>query len=190
MILKIKFVSQKNFQDLPDFRLFPFSCKYCVYWESSGDFDEKVEKSSAEKIKRNWFRKVSKEFGNCGFIVYLEDTPVGYAQYAPARFLPRTQQYRSGPVSKDAVFLACLYIPKRELRGKGIGRYLLNHVLSDLKNRDYNAVEAFARTTSESAPVSPLSFYLKNGFIVKREKDKFPLVRRELNSKLRKLTRN
>jgi GNAT superfamily N-acetyltransferase len=181
-MLKIKFVSQKNFQDLPDFRLFPFSCKYCVYWESIGDFDETVEKSMAEKIKRSWFRKVSKEFGNCGLVVYLENTPVGYAQYAPARFLPRTQQYKSGPPSKDAVFLACLYIPKRELRGKGIGRYMLTHILSDLKNRGYNAVEAFARATSESAPVSPLGFYLRHGFTAKREKDKFPLMRRELDS--------
>ena len=181
-MLKIEFVSHKNFQDLPNFRLFPFSCKYCVYWESLGNLDEKVEKSVAEKIKRDWFRNVSKEFGNCGLIVYLENTPVGYAQYAPARFLPRTQQYKCGPPSKDAVFLACLYIPKRELRGKGIGKSMLTHVLSDLKNRDYNAVEAFARTTSESAPVSPLSFYLKHGFIVIGEKDEFPLVRRELNS--------
>ena len=180
-MLKIEFVSQKNFQDLPDFRLFPFSCKYCVYWESLGGFDEKVEKSMAEKIKRNWFRDVSKEFGNCGFIVYLENAPIGYVQYAPARFLPRTQQYKCGPPSKDAVFLACLYIPKRALRGKGIGKYMLTHVLSDLEKRDYKAVEAFARTTPESTPVSPLGFYLKHGFIVKREKDEFPLVRRELN---------
>jgi len=176
----MKFVSQKNFRDLPDFRLFPYSCKYCVYWESLGDFDEKVEKSTAERIKRDWFRKVSKDFGNCGFIVYLEDAPVGYAQYAPARFLPRTQQYASGPPSKDAVFLACLYIPKRELRGKGIGKRMLARILSDLEERNYNAVEAFAHTNLESVPVNPLAFYLKHGFIVKREKDKFPLVRREL----------
>lgn len=136
----------------------------------------------AEKIKRNWFRNVSKEFGNCGFIVYLENTPVGYAQYAPARFLPRTQQYKSGPPSKDAVFLACLYIPKRELRGKGIGKYMLTHVLPDLKSRNYSAVEAFARTNSESAPVGPLSFYLKHGFTVIREKNEFPLVRKNLHS--------
>jgi len=182
MRLEIEYVSQKNFHDLPSFRLFPFSCRYCVYWESVGDFDERVEKSMAEKVKRSWFRKVSREFGNCGFIVYLGNTPVGYAQYAPARFLPRTQQYRSGPPSQDAVFLACLYIPKRELRGKGIGKYMLTHVISDLKNSDYDALEAFARTNSESTPVSPLGFYLKHGFMVKREKDEFPLVRKELKN--------
>jgi GNAT superfamily N-acetyltransferase len=105
---------------------------------------------------------------------------VGYAQYAPAKFLPRTQQYRSGPLSKDAVFLACLYIPKRELRERGIGKYMLNQVLVDLKSRGYKALEAFARTDSENAPVSPLGFYLKHGFTVKRKKDEFPLVRKEL----------
>lgn len=180
IMLKIAFVSQENFKDLPIFRFFPYSCKYCVYWESMGDFDEKVKKRAAEKIKRDWFRRVSEKFGNCGFVAYLEGNPVGYAQYAPAEFLPRTQQYRSGPSSKDAVFLACLYIPKRELRGRGIGRYMLGQVLADLKSSGYNAVEAFARTNSEKAPVGALGFYLKHGFMVKRRKDAFPLVRREL----------
>jgi hypothetical protein len=73
--VRVEFVSQKNFRDLPDFCLFPYSCKYCVYWESLGDFDEKAERLTAEKIKRDWFRKVSKDFGNCGLIVYLEDPP-------------------------------------------------------------------------------------------------------------------
>lgn len=181
-MLKTKPVCQENFKDLPDFRLFPYSCKYCVYWETVGDFDEKVEKRKAEEIKRDWFRKVSEKFGSCGSLVYLENIPVGYAQYAPVEFMPRTQQYRSGPPSKDAVFLACLYIPNRGLRGRGIGKYMLNHILADLRNRHCNAVEAFARTNSESAPVSSLGFYLKHGFVIKRRKDDFPLVRIELKS--------
>jgi hypothetical protein len=60
-MLKIAFVSQENFKDLPIFRFFPHSCKHCVYWESTGDFDEKVEKMVAEKIKRDWFRRVSEK---------------------------------------------------------------------------------------------------------------------------------
>jgi len=134
----------------------------------------------AEEIKRNWFRKVSEKFGSCGLIVYLENIPVGYAQYAPAEFMPRTQRYRSGPPSEDAVFLACLYIPNKELRGRGIGKYMLNHIQADLKNREYNAIEVFARTNSENAPLTSLSFYSKHGFVVKKRKDEFPLVRKKL----------
>lgn len=88
-MLEILPVSQGNFKDLPDFRLFPYSCKYCVYWESMGDFDEKIDKITAEKIKRDWFRRVSEKFGNCGFIAYLEDVSVGYAQHAPLSLCPK-----------------------------------------------------------------------------------------------------
>jgi GNAT superfamily N-acetyltransferase len=182
MTLRIEFVSEQNLEDLPVFRLFPYSCRYCLYWESANDFDEKVEKLGAERLKRNWFKEMSKTFGNSGAIAYLDDKPVGYVQYALPSAFPRIQQYASGLPSDDSVFLACLYIPNRELRGKGIGKHLLDFVVSDLKNRNYKALETFARKGSESNPTGPMEFYLKQGFTMKREKDEFPLVRREIDS--------
>ena len=180
MSLRGEIISQRNFNDLPVFPLFPYSCKYCIYWESTADSDEKVGKSKAERIKRDWFSDVSRKFGNCGFIAYKDDSPVGYTQYASPSSFPRIQQYSSGPPSGDAVFLACLYVPRKELRGKGIGKYLLGLVLSDLQKRGYPAVETFARRGSESSPAGPLAIYLRNGFINEREKDEFPLVRRNI----------
>ena len=182
MNLRHEVVSSQNLEDLPTFRLFPYSCQYCVYWESADDFDEKVNKEKAQRLKGDWFRKVSKEFGDCGVIAYLDNEPVGYAQYALPKFFPRVQQYASGPPSNDAVFLACLYIPKRELREKGIGKSLLNFVLSNLKKRGFSAIETFARRGLESNPTGPLEFYLKQGFSVVRECDEFPLVRKEFGT--------
>jgi GNAT superfamily N-acetyltransferase len=151
-----------------------------VYWESTEDFDEKVGKTKVLQLKGDWFGKVSKEFGDCGVIAYLNDEPVGYAQYALPKFFPRIRQYASGPPSGDSVFLACLYVPKRELRGMGIGKSLLNFVLSNLQGTGYSAIETFARKGLESNPTGPLEFYLKHGFSMKRESDDFPLVRKEL----------
>jgi GNAT superfamily N-acetyltransferase len=162
--------------------LFPYSCQYCLYWESTDDFDEKVSKESAQQLKSDWFKNVSKEFGDCGVIAYLDNESVGYAQYALPKFFPRVRQYASGPPSGDSVFLACLYVPKRELRGIGIGKYLLDIVLSNLQKRGYSAIETFARKDSENNPTGPLEFYLKNGFFVKRERDEFPLVRKEFGT--------
>ena len=178
--IRYEIVSCQNLKDLPTFRLFPYSCQYCVYWESTDDFDEKISKEKAQKLKSDWFKNVSKEFGDCGVIAYLNDKPIGYAQYAMPRFFARIQQYKSGPPSADCVFLACLYIPKKELRGKGIGKSLLNFALSNLQKRGYVAIETFARRGSESNPAGPLEFYLKQGFSVRRESDEFPLVRKEL----------
>ena len=62
-MLKTKPVCQENFKDLPDFRLFPYSCKYCVYWETVGNFDEKVEQkiiiSKSQITKSTYYPELS-----------------------------------------------------------------------------------------------------------------------------------
>jgi hypothetical protein len=123
MSVEIKPVSQRNFKYLPCFRLFPYSCKYCAFWESL-NFDDKTRKEEAEQTKRRWFIKVRKKFGNCGFIVYVNKKPVGFAQYALTECFPAIQKYSGLTPSNDAIFLACLYIANKELWGKGIGRQL------------------------------------------------------------------
>ncbi len=50
-------------------------------------------------------RRVRREFGPCGRLLYAEGRAVGYAQYAPAHFLPNAGSYPAGPVSEDAVLL-------------------------------------------------------------------------------------
>ncbi|HXX88159.1 MAG TPA: GNAT family N-acetyltransferase [Candidatus Acidoferrum sp.] len=151
-----------------------------MYWESAKNFDQKVSQSEAERMKSEWLKNTMEKFGNCGLIFYKDDNPVGYTQYALPKFFPRIQEYKSGPPSDDAVFLSCLYIPKRELRGLGIGKYMLDTVESDLLNRGFDFLETFARKHSENSPAGPLEFYLKNGFSVLRERDEFPLVRKKL----------
>jgi len=175
----------ENFKDLPRFRLFPYSCMRCAFWELP-DFDDHTPEEKAEKTKRKWFADVRSKFGNCGFIAYVEDKPVGFAQYAPAEFFPSISKYGNLIPSKDAVFLTCLYIPNRELRAKGIGKQMFEKVTSDLRSRGYRAVEAFARTSdtpSDNIPdwyTGPLEFFLKMGFSVKKKNGQIALVRREL----------
>jgi GNAT superfamily N-acetyltransferase len=175
----------ENFKDLPCFRLFPYSCIYCAFWEQLG-FDDYTPREKAEETKRKWFTDVRKKFGNCGLIAYVDDKPVGFAEYARAEFFPSTAKYGSLVPSRDTVFLACLYIPKRELRGKGIGKQILEEVTYDLKSRGYRAVEALARTSdipSDNIPdwyTGPLGFFLRMGFRVKKKNGQIALVRKEL----------
>jgi GNAT superfamily N-acetyltransferase len=175
----------ENFRNLPRFRLFPYSCIYCAFWEQL-NFDDYTPREKAEETKRKWFTDVRRKFGNCGFIAYVDDKPVGFAQYAPAEFFPSISKYGDLIPSKDAVFLACLYIPNRELRGKGIGKQMLEKVTSELQSRGYRVVEAFARTAdtpSENIPdwyTGPLEFFVKMGFIVKKRNGQIALVRKEL----------
>lgn len=137
-------------------------------------------KPEMEREKREWFKKVIREFGNCGFIAYFSGVPVGFIQHAPAKFFPRIKEYTSGPPSEDAVFLACLYIAKKEARRKGLGTTMLKELLGEPRRKKFKAVETFAGKKSESNPSGPLRLYLKHNFKIKKDNNDFPLVRSEL----------
>ncbi|NWG10858.1 GNAT family N-acetyltransferase [Candidatus Bathyarchaeota archaeon] len=173
-MLKIEDAASDNFKDVPS------PCRYCLYWQTSGAYGEEMLKPEMEQQKREWFNKVASEFGTCIKIAYLADTPIGFIQYAPAKFFPRTKEYVAGPPSKDAVFLACLYIASKETRRKGLGTIMLRNLLAQLKQSGFKTVETFAKKGSAENPSGPLELYLKHNFKIKSEKDDFPLMRLEL----------
>jgi len=180
--VEIEDIREANLGDIPE------SCRGCVYWEFPEEFDkvkkEKMEaqkKSELEQKKREWFVHTLQEFGTCGKIVYYQGKPVAYAQFAPSVRLPSISSYESQPVGKleeGVVFLSCLYIADKALRGKGLGEALLKNVIEDLKRRGFKAVETFARRGDPNNPSGPLEFYIKNGFIIKdKTNPEFPLMK-------------
>ncbi|MEM3443089.1 MAG: GNAT family N-acetyltransferase, partial [Candidatus Bathyarchaeia archaeon] len=126
-------------------------------------------------------KKVREKFGSCIKIAFLNDVSVGFMQFAPAKYFPRVKEYSGCAPSEDAVFIACLYIPNKELRGKGFGTKMLENLIWELKKREFKALETFARRSSENNPSGPLELYLKFNFKIKCESDDFPLVRLELH---------
>jgi GNAT superfamily N-acetyltransferase len=133
--------------------------------------------------KREWFKKAVSEFGWCLKLAYLNHAPIGFIQYAPAKFFPRVKEYASGPPSEDAIFIACLYITNQEVRGKGLGTSMLENLTVELKMRGYTAVETFARKNSENNPSGPLELYLKSNFRIENDESDFPLVRLEFRAR-------
>ena len=133
-----------------------------------------------ERKKRNWFVKTMKEFRTCGKIVYHEGKPVAYAQYAPSETLPNVTTYNSkvvGTRKEGVVFLSCLYVTDKAMRGRGLGKALLKTIVEELKNRGFKAVQTFARRGSPENPSGPLEFYIKNGFVIKDNTNpEYPLV--------------
>jgi len=179
--VQIEDIREANLGDIPE------SCTGCLYWEFPQEFEkvkaEKAEaqkKSELEQKKREWFVQTLKEFGTCGKIVYYNGKPVAYAQFAPSERLPNISDYESKPVGKlgeGVVFISCLYVADKTLRGKGIGEALLKSIIEDLKRRGFKAVETFARRGNSENPSGPLEFYIKNGFIIKdKTNPEFPLL--------------
>jgi ribosomal protein S18 acetylase RimI-like enzyme len=167
-------VGMHNFSRVPE------PCRFCLYWQTKGEFQTEASKSEIEKAKLNWLSSVEKVFGNCVELACLGSVSVGFMQYAPPQYFSRVGDYASGPPSSDAVFIACLYIVSKDQRGKGYGTLMLRTLLKELRERGFRAVETFARVDSANNPSGPLAFYLKNGFEVVSRKDDFPLVRFKL----------
>jgi len=182
MSIQIVKLTEENLEDAPEWPGHPFSCKYCVYWEFLENCVDPTGKRQEEMLARklNWFRKTSIEFGACGKLLYSDGKGVGFAQYAPARFLPRSRDYQSAPVSPDAVLLSCLLIHPRGFAGQGLGTRLLESIVDELRGRGERAVETFARRGNPDNPSGPLDFHLKNGFAICRDDEDFPLMRLEL----------
>jgi GNAT superfamily N-acetyltransferase len=151
-----------------------------VYWESTGDLDDKIEKSEAEKIKREWFRKVFSVFGNSGLLLYQDNDAIGYTQFAPSKLFPRLKEYAPHISLSSSIFLSCLYLPRRDLRGRGFGKMLLDSVAKNLKSRNYYTLATLAKKQEESSELGPVGFYLKQGFKVEMQKADYSVLLKEI----------
>jgi GNAT superfamily N-acetyltransferase len=166
--------------DEKNFKLVPEQCRCCLYWQTTGPYGESKLEPMNEKEKKKWLHHVLTDFGSCMKVYCLNNTPIGFVQYALPKFFPRVKEYGSSPADKDAVFIACLYLPNKETRGKGLGTIMLNDLLTELRRRHVKAIETFARKDSTENPSGPLKFYLKHGFAIRSDEDNFPLVRLDL----------
>ncbi|MFP3985174.1 MAG: N-acetyltransferase family protein [Candidatus Bathyarchaeia archaeon] len=178
MQASIKDLTIQNIKDIPE------PCRACLYWEKPAFEGKNTKTEKKEHEKAAWFAKTLKEFGNCGKILYVDNMPVGYAQYSTCNRLPKVQDYGAEKLDKaieKVAFISCLYISKENFRGKRLGVKLLNEVIDDLKKRGFEAVETFARKGSTNNPSGPIEIYLKKGFSVKEDIDSdFALMRRDI----------
>ena len=167
-------VSKGHFKDIPE------PCRYCLYWQTTGDHEGGMLDPAGEADKQKWIDAVTIEFGNCALVACLAGRAVGFVFYAPASVVPRTREYRSRGPSDDAIFVACLYVADEKHRGEGLGSAMLKELENDLRKRGHRAIETFARRSSANNPSGPLAFYVKHGFRILKDDKDFPLVRREL----------
>lgn len=178
MKTRVALLTEENLPDAPEWDAHPWSCKYCLYWEHPESLVDPGSEERTEMLAKKlaWLRRARAEFGECGRLLYVQGEAVGYAQYAPARLLPHAATYPAGPVSSDAVFLSCLFIPGKAHRRRGWGGVLLQSILEGLRARGVEAVETFARRGSAENPSGPVEFYLAHGFRVHRDDPQFPLL--------------
>jgi len=180
MKIEIVDLTEENLGDAPEFSAYPFSCKYCLYWEHPEEFKYLEEKGEEAMMKKKmiWLKKTRQEFGNCGKMLYIDGKSVGYAQYAPPKLFPNAANY-SVSVSNDAVLLSCLYISREEYRY--LMSMFLKAIINELKGKA-KAIETFAtrKKGNFETPSGPMEFYLQNGFKMHKDDKVFPLMRLDI----------
>ena len=159
----------------------PRLCNRCGFWESLEPVSLENDFSSGDLDKRHWYENVLAQWGSCGKLVVEADQALAYAQYAPADFFPQLQFYKLGPVSRDAIFLSCLFVPDG-FRGRGLGKLLIHSMQKDLIKRGYRAIETFARRAPARNPSGWTEFYLANGWQVIKESSSMSLLRLDLRT--------
>lgn len=159
----------------------PEPCRRCLFWELGEPRpDGSEDPEDAVARKQAWCAARGPEGGPPGRIVRVAGVIAAYALFAPAEELaPRGPGVP--PASTDALLLATLWVDP-ELRGRGLGRLLLQAAIGEAGRLDLPAVEAYGdRRFRESRCVLPASWLLAEGFRVHRQHPRHPLLRVELS---------
>jgi GNAT superfamily N-acetyltransferase len=152
-------------------------CSGCIYWEFPELFDKRPSKDAMRLMKEKWLAEHSSGSA-LGKVGRVGKNLAGFIQYGPPEMYPRRLEYRSGPVSGDAILITCLFVAE-PYRGQGIARQMIS-LAEQAAARDYgcSALEAFARKNSIDNPSGPVELYLGCGFRILRDDEEFPLVRK------------
>ncbi len=158
----------------------PGRCRSCVFWELSPLCADSGEVGDPGLEKEAWVSQTLLEWGGCGRIAYEGERVAGFITYASPKFVPRSVEFPSGPVSPDAALLMTAYV-KPAYSGTGLGRQLVQAVASDMARRGVYALEAFGDARAESnACLVPADFYRSVGFKTVRADPRYPRLRLEL----------
>ncbi|HEX2360774.1 MAG TPA: GNAT family N-acetyltransferase [Jiangellaceae bacterium] len=158
-------------------------CRSCVSWELDPLAAQRAgDAGDAALEKEAWISAVLLEWGNCGILAYVGDTPVGFVLYAPPGLVPRAATFPTSPVSADAVLLVTARV-RPERQGAGIGRALVHAAARDLVHRGVRAIEAFGDARWESpACVLPADYLSEIGFQIVRAHHRWPRLRLDLRT--------
>lgn len=135
---------------------------------------------------RRWLEESNAVFTPTTFVAYKGGDAVGMIEFMPHRLLKSVRlcpcrvneqsgevedRYVLGPDFENYLFISCLFVSK-DSRGQGVGKTLLNHLLSSEVFQDSDGAFVYVTKRDEEWaghihwPTGPKEFYLKAGFAV------------------------
>jgi GNAT superfamily N-acetyltransferase len=120
-----------------------------------------------------------------GYLLYFEDTPVGWAQVGPRdRLAKLVAEYHLPP--EENVWAATCFLLAPHVRGRGWARTLLEAIVRDLSGRGASVLEAFPRRghglDAEAVWTGPESLFVSLGFTLVQEHPRRPRYRLHLRT--------
>lgn len=154
---------------------------YCVYYHA--DDEEEWKKRTAPE-NRDLAIRLIKEGRLQGKLAYLNKELVGWCNAAPRNSFPRLALSKNLHVEDPERIgsIVCFVVAKPH-RGKGIASLLLEAACESFATRGFLFAEAYPLKNAESEAANfpgPLRMYLKNGFSVFRDLDRYLIVRKAL----------
>lgn len=160
-------------------------CSRCSFWETAEKLDRHCGAACDADRSREWFDRVTSEWGECGRVAYEDNEVLGFVKYAPSMYFPQAATFPSAPLDGRVPLIACLHVAP-DARHHGLGRVLLLAALRDLVLRGEKRVEAFGYVPPmadiDVTPMLGIQFLLRHGFTVSRPDPTYPLLQLELRS--------
>ena len=168
--------------DLPSL---PPSCARCTFWEASlSDDAAPADHVDRQVMKAEWAEIVTRHWGYCGVMAFVDDEPIGHLTLAPAMYVPRLGAFATTPVGPDAAVVMSAHVAA-ELRGKGIGKQLVQSAAGLVARRDIRALEAVGTYHDGPSCMLPIGWLEAVGFQVVRPHPITPRLRMDLQNAVR-----
>jgi GNAT superfamily N-acetyltransferase len=135
-------------------------------------------------MKAEWAEIVTAHWGYCGVVAFAEDQPIGHLTLAPAMYVPRLGAFATTPVGPDAAVVMSAHVVP-ELRGKGIGKQLVQSAAGLVARRDIRALEAVGTYHDGPSCVLPVGWLEAVGFHLVRPHPITPRLRMDLQNGVR-----
>ena len=174
----------KAFSDFPHWA----GC-YCGFYDTPGnDWDPTTNAGPEHRAARS--ERISS--GNArGLLAYIDDKPVGWCNAQPRASLLNMRSYEvalTDPEEPVGSIMCFLVAP--EHRGKGVCTALLSAACDKFRRDGLHVAEGYPTTNpskrawqipwAEDNYKGPLKVYLRNGFMIHRQLERFAIVRRQL----------
>ncbi len=172
----------KAFSDFPDWA----DC-YCGFYDTSGS-DWDATAGAEHRAARS--ERISNGTAQ-GLLAYIGDEPVGWCNAQPRANFGNMRSYRVALTDPDEpVGSIMCFLVRPEHRGKGVSTALLNAACDKFHRDGLRVAEGYPTTDlskrfgdipwAEGNYKGPLNMYLKNGFKIHRQLERFAIVRKQL----------